>query len=282
MKKNHILLFAILLTGCLIGGCRKANTDKNSNIKEQEKTANRNVPFAISLENNIYPLGSKYLSGDLVNNTSDNADFGDEYILEYEQDSIWKRVFFGDQIAFNSLAYLLPAESRRNFKSYLNSEFYNYQPVNYRITKEITTVLTAGFRIIDTPDSLQNEELSHSDGYFSINVSPQICTPSTDSMKITITNHSDMLLHPHNHYFFEYYNDENEYWDRYYYPSYSKELSIKQTLLPGESIEYTVALFAQKFSKHSIIQGFRTGKYRLCKYADVYVSAEFQMINTYD
>ncbi|SBW07534.1 immunoglobulin-like domain-containing protein [uncultured Dysgonomonas sp.] len=230
------------------------------------------IPFTMVVLPDTYTLGDEKIHGLITNNTDNEATFGERNSFEYYKNNSWSEVRFSSEnaLVIHDIAYLLQPHKDAGFDAYLWNEFFDYIPGKYRIKKEITTILTAEFTITQADSINANINTLHSDGDFTMTVSPAACNSNTDSLTVIIINNSQMEIAPLNHYYIERYGEMG--WERCYYPSYTKFLWTTHTLSNNASKTYKIPLFTPEN-----IQIFNPGRYRLCKYAEITLSAEFNI-----
>lgn len=272
------LAILILLLG---SSCKHSPRDKNI-IADNGRNSPvhpglSDSPLVMEMRPESYPPSENKIYGYLTNLTGNDAFFGMDYFLEYYDGAVWQEVVIQPEIPIgvNSLAIGLPAHGKTSFDIYLYREFHDYKPGRYRASKEVTVILTAGFGITPSGSSRVNENHSHSSGAFGMTVHPGEYPLSTDSLSVAIVNSSNIEIGLYGHYFIEHFNEGTQYWERYYYPGIPTPDTAP--LPPGSSLKLTWPLSAAKTTAYAGINGFEPGKYRLCKYAKIRLSAEFNI-----
>ncbi|WP_029902164.1 immunoglobulin-like domain-containing protein [Prevotella sp. 10(H)] len=271
---NQHIIWLIVLLLLTFNSCKK-EAGKGSPKAVLTDTIAAVMPFTMTMSPDTYTQNDTIIKGLITNNTASESHFGAQYTLEALKDGKWQEVIYDSQypIAFNSLAYIVPPLGTATCDTYLLKEFYNFESGKYRIKKDIRPILTAEFIITDGETATSDIQLQHSDGDYVMTIEPEICNMSTDSVTVTITNNSPMEITPYNHYYIETVGEMG--WERYYYPSMRDPIMADNPVVKGTSITFRIPLIATRFHKSLIVQGFKPGKYRVCKYAKIDVSAEF-------
>lgn len=281
MKKtvlNTLKISSAVLILLLGSSCKHSPRDKNIIADDgRNDTVHPGLsgnPFVMEIMPESYSPPENKIYGYLTNRTGNDAFFGMDYFLEYDDGTGWREVVIQPEIPIgvNSLAIGLPAHGKTAFDIYLYREFHDYKPGRYRASKEVTVILTAGFGMTSSGSPRTNENHSHSTGAFEMTVYPVECSPSSDSLTITIMNRSHIEIGLYDHYFIERFNEGTQYWERYHYPGIPTPDTAP--LPSGSSLKLTWPLPAVYAGKKE----FAPGKYRLCKYAKIRLNAEFTIM----
>lgn len=225
------------------------------------------------------------IEGLFINHTHLDAGYGEHGFIEHynEKSRQWEKVPFPENYSFYDLGHRLPAGVKGHFSFFLPHDSYGYPPGRYRISKEISIRYNTDFRVEDTEYNVSPSEAEAEKDLFKVTVSPAVCSLSTDSITITVTNQSPLHVRTSRFYKISRVTDEP---DGEYYSNYSApDERLRNALKPGQSFTYKQPLHAKKAvtkkSRSSSSHNFqadrprRKGTYRIRKDFDIPLSVEF-------
>lgn len=275
-----------ILTTLLLFSVNSCQNRRPADAVVEKATDTIKPLFVLSLPSDTLASDIKAINGTIINNSSFEFSFGDDYKLEYKKDKQWAEVLLDETIVINSIAYILPPHSSRNFTSYLYHEYYKYPAGEYRILKNISTRFTLEFEVTDTlsANTIRKEKSPYEGREFELSVESDKIPIEADSIEFSFTNNADRDVCLLDFYWLQYYDEEKEYWLDYFTTSYNSLLFTK--VPSGETFKFYVPVSSKKHYRYSknieLYSGkyfLRPGKYRLVKDIRFDISKEFYLTN---
>ncbi len=276
----HSLIFLSLLNLSCFQKRETVKSDEDYKPSTLQKPA-----FYLSFPTDTIPLGTELLEGFIHNNTSMDFTFGADYSLDYHEDSVWRSVVHPEGLAFNSMAYALPANDSISFKVSFFSDELKYEPGKYRVRKTVSTQFVQDFYVVDSlysaTDAWKDDPIVEKE--YELMLQFDTLVVGVDSVSFTIKNNSNVEVFPLEFYILQYYDEENDRWLDYYYHSYKP--GYIGVIKPGQSMDCTIHLNTKqpyRFSKEKELYlnkyFLRPGKYRLYKDIDIVLNKEFYLL----
>ncbi|MDU1889498.1 MAG: immunoglobulin-like domain-containing protein [Dysgonomonas sp.] len=278
MKTNNFFYLVVLFILIAVGCTKKNTTPQVSDINNSPISS-----FVMELTNDTLASDAKFIEGTVMNNTSYEVEFGEDFKLQVYKDSLWEDVVPKEPVLVHSLAYIVRAKGSASFKHPLLAEFRDYELGKYRILKNLSLTLETDFHVTDTlfPEESKSTPASSEAEDFYIQMSRDTLPVTSDMLTFTVGNYSTVDIFPLEHYFLLKYDEKEDNWLDFYHPAYDSE--PKRKLAAGETTKFEILfnqkkIFRYKGGVHIGKDFLSPGKFRIRKYVEIPISYEFTLI----
>lgn len=281
---KYIITYGLFFLLLFSSSCfRKKETDDLD--KDNKQLITQKPAFFLSFPTDTFAIDSKVIEGFIHNNTSMDFSFGSYYTLEHYEDSVWESVPFSKGMAFNAMAYALPANDSIKISINLFPNKKNYQPGKYRVLKTVFSRFVQEFYVVDSlfPVAGAWKETQIKEKEYELILPFDTLVVGMDSIPFIIKNNSNIEICALRFYILQYYDEEHDRWLDYYYPSYKP--GYAGVIEPGHSMNGAIHLNNKKLYRFSsdkeLYQNryfLRPGKYRLYKDIDVLLAKVFYLL----
>ncbi len=134
MKKSTIILIGAICLG-MLSGCGKGKALQPSEIPETKINADENITMAT--EYACYGQDAPQINLYVTNNTDEEYSCGLEYLLQKQEDGVWKNVPFRADMAWIEIAYVVTPNQTSSQIILLSDLDYVWTAGNYRIVKRM-------------------------------------------------------------------------------------------------------------------------------------------------
>lgn len=260
-----------ILAALILQGCAKKSADVI--ISDAPEV---NAPCLMELSSDTLSLNTEFIEGMIISNVDEELSFGEDFRIQVYNDTAWVDVV--RDMMVNSLAYIVRPDSSSSFKHNLHHNLYDYKAGKYRILNDVMATFELEFFVTEDEPSDRNEiSVVSAIGDIEMKMDSNTIPVATDTLTLTADNNSVADIYPYEDYFIERYDESTKEWMHYYQPN--SRNNPKRELTAGESSEFKIALNSIKRPKGTdLYRGryfFFPGKYRIRKYVDIPVSAEF-------